>query len=115
MKVLRTIAELRQELSLKRQAIRSNASVVGLVPTMGYLHQGHASLMQAAREQSDIVVLSIFVNPIQFGPNEDFDSYPRMKPEMWKQHAHKEWISYLFPQLKRCIHRQRRQRYLCQN
>lgn len=77
MKVLRTIAELRQELSLKRQAIRSNASVVGLVPTMGYLHQGHASLMQAARQQSDIVVLSIFVNPIQFGPNEDFDSYPR--------------------------------------
>ncbi|MCP1421667.1 pantoate--beta-alanine ligase [Paenibacillus xylanexedens] len=77
MKVLRTIAELRQELSLKRQAIRSSASVVGLVPTMGYLHQGHASLMQAARQQSDIVVLSIFVNPIQFGPNEDFDSYPR--------------------------------------
>ena len=60
-----------------KQAIRSRDVLVGLVPTMGYLHEGHASLMQAARQQSDIVVLSIFVNPIQFGPNEDFDSYPR--------------------------------------
>ncbi|MGQ8872913.1 pantoate--beta-alanine ligase [Paenibacillus sp. TSA_86.1] len=79
MKVIRTITELRQELSLMRrnQAIHSEETVVGLVPTMGYLHQGHASLMQAARQQSHIVVLSIFVNPIQFGPNEDFESYPR--------------------------------------
>jgi len=79
MKVIRTITELRRELSLmrKKQAIHSEETIVGLVPTMGYLHQGHASLMKAAREQSHIVVLSIFVNPIQFGPNEDFDSYPR--------------------------------------
>ena len=68
-----TIAELRARLDADRAAGRS----VGFVPTMGYLHDGHASLMDAARGACDVVVTSIFVNPLQFGPTEDLDAYPR--------------------------------------
>ena len=71
--IAKTISELQQALSPSRQAGKS----IGFVPTMGNLHQGHLSLVEKAKEVADVVVVSIFVNPTQFGPNEDFDSYPR--------------------------------------
>ena len=91
MKVIATIAELRAALKAERLKGKS----IGLVPTMGYLHIGHMSLVRHSKVACDITVVSIFVNPTQFGPNEDLSAYPRdMAGDLAKLEA--EGVDYVF-------------------
>jgi len=89
--VVTTVNEIRKIIKQKRQ----EGKTVGLVPTMGYFHQGHLSLMEQAREHTDFVVVSLFVNPTQFGPGEDFETYPR-DLEKDKKMAEGEKVDVIF-------------------
>ncbi|MFB5194544.1 pantoate--beta-alanine ligase [Neobacillus sp. KR4-4] len=91
MKVVTTIKDM-QELILKQ---KSQGKSIGFVPTMGFLHEGHLTLLNRARKENDIVVLSIFVNPLQFGPKEDYAEYPR-DFERDRALAESEKVDFLF-------------------
>ena len=91
MKIIKKIALMQQEV----EKLRSHGKKIGFVPTMGYLHEGHLSLVRVARKKSDIVVLSIFVNPNQFGIGEDFNKYPRDEKRDFML-AKNEQVDYLF-------------------
>ena len=91
MKVLTKISEMRE---FSREA-KKEGKTIGFVPTMGYLHEGHLSLARAARQECDLVVMSIYVNPMQFGPGEDLDKYPR-DLERDKSLAAKEGVDVVF-------------------
>ncbi|NSL52266.1 pantoate--beta-alanine ligase [Calidifontibacillus erzurumensis] len=117
MKIIRSIKEMQQTM----KQLRSSGKTIGFVPTMGYLHEGHLKLMNEARKNNEIVVASIFVNPLQFGPNEDFESYPRdiERDEALAKQAGVDYIFYpdvkeMYPtELSTEVHVKKRVDVLC--
>lgn len=91
MRVVRSVKEMQ---AISRSLFKTGREV-GFVPTMGYLHEGHLSLVRRARSENDVVVVSIFVNPTQFGPNEDYERYPRDEKRDRKL-LEEEGVDYLF-------------------
>ncbi len=91
MQIIKTPAEL----NAVSKKIRSEGKTIGLVPTMGYLHEGHKSLIRKSAEQNDVTIVSVFVNPTQFGPGEDLETYPR-DLERDKQAAESAGAEYIF-------------------
>ncbi|HNZ08163.1 MAG TPA: pantoate--beta-alanine ligase [Bacillota bacterium] len=95
-----------EEMRATAERARAEGKVVGLVPTMGALHSGHIELARRAREECGVVIMSIFVNPIQFGPNEDYEAYPRtLKADA--ELAEKAGVDYIFaPEAKQMYPRE---------
>jgi len=89
------VVERIQEMKDIVKRLKKEGKSIGFVPTMGYLHEGHLSLVRLSKQQNDITIMSIFVNPIQFGPNEDYERYPR-DFERDKTLAGKEGVDYIF-------------------
>ncbi|GIN92010.1 pantothenate synthetase [Siminovitchia terrae] len=85
----------KQEMQQLAKQHKAEGKSIGFVPTMGYLHVGHLKLVKEAKKSNDIIIMSIFVNPLQFGPGEDYDAYPR-NPERDKQLAEEAGVDILF-------------------
>ena len=107
MRIIKSI----KEMSNISKAIRQKAKTIGLVPTMGALHGGHLSLIRQARKDNDVVVVSIFVNPKQFGPKEDFKKYPRnLKQDA--EFCKKEGVDLVFSPGASCLYQKNYKTYV---